>query len=369
MTPSDKNKNAVASTGNTPVTRPHGGKHYRKREREKENVYAYEQLQEWQSLDLDAKINWSHERIEATLGELSNPSLAFSAGKDSTVLLHMLMQHKPDIHVIYGNTGIEFPECVKFARWIREEWNLNFHVARPEPGKNFWWVVREYGWPLLGKEFGVGGVAHKSSRELFFADLEERGELTGNYAIQAEVPISSACCTFLKERPSARVQKALGVDGVFLGILASESRRRKLNFLQYGERYYAKSQKTWKSHPLAIWTDDDIWAYIRRFNVPYASLYDMGYYRYSYRGSEFVNHKRNGCMFCGMDIRFNDNHLSIMRHTHPKAWHMVMVQKGLGEVLFKLRYVIDNGQLDMFMSHYGSIEAYLKERPCVFDKI
>lgn len=351
----------------TVVTRPHGGKHYKRSE--KENVYTYDQLKEWQAYDLDTKVAWAHERIEAALAQLTRPSLAFSAGKDSTVLLHMLRQHKPDIHVIYGNTGIEFPECVKFAKWLRDEWHLNYHEARPEPGKNFWWVVENYGWPLLGKTFGVGGVAHKSSREKFFDDLEARGELTGDYAIQAEVPISSACCTFLKERPSTKLQKQLGVDGVFLGILASESRRRMFNFLQYGEWYYPKSQKVWKSHPLAIWTDADIWAYIRRFNVPYASLYDMGYSRNTYLGQEWVSHKRNGCMFCGMDIRFNDNHLSIMRRTHPKAWHTLMVRKGLGQVLIKLRYALDDGQLDMFEQYYGSVEEYLHHHPCVFDKI
>lgn len=346
------------------VTRPHGGKYYKPRKVDRTKAYDHDALAELQALSLDDKISWAKSRIAKALETLQTPSVAFSAGKDSTVLLHLLLQFKPDIIVIYGNTTIEFPECIKFARRLRDEWHLEYYEAKPEV--TFWWVVEEYGWPLMGKTFGVGGVAHKSSRERFFDDLAVKGELTGQYAIQAEVPISSACCTFLKERPSQKLQKELGVDGVFLGIMAAESRQRMFNFLEYGEWYYARSQKMWKCHPLAIWNDDDVWEYIRRFDLPYAELYDMGYY--DEKTGEMITHKRNGCMFCGMDIRFPNNHLAIMRRTHPKAWNMLMKKKGLGKVLLKLRLALDQQQLDMFEEQF-SLDEYLERFPCAFDRI
>lgn len=346
------------------IIRPHGGKWYKPQPKERKKTYTYQQLTELQALDLDAKIKWARERIKRALNKLKKPALAFSAGKDSTVLLHMIRQYEPGIITIYVNTSIEFPECVRFARWIRDEWDLTFYEAKPEV--TFWWVVKEYGWPLLGKSFGVGGVAHKESRAMFFDDLAARGELTGAYAIQAEVPISSACCTFLKERPSGKIQKRLGIDGLFLGIMASESRQRMFNFLQYGEWYYAKSQKLWKSHPLAIWSDEDVWGYIRRFGLPYAALYDMGYH--DEKTGEWIAHKRNGCMFCGMDLRFPNNHLAIMRRTHPKAWNTIMRKKGLGKVLLQLRLALDKHQLDLFEESMG-LDAYLDTFPCAFDKI
>jgi len=342
--------------------RPHGRiSHVAKKEQH--NKYTHQELAHWLSLDLDSKIAWSKITIERAIEKMDNPSVAFSGGKDSTVLVHMLLPYKPNIITIYGNTTIEFPESIRFVRHLRDEWKLNFYEAKPEV--TFWEIVEEYGWPLMGKTFGVGGVAHKSSRAMFFDDLAERGELTGQYAIQSRIPISSACCTFLKERPSIKMQKSLGVDGVFLGIMASESRQRRFNFLQYGELYYPKTQRIWKCHPMAIWTDDDVWEYIRRFNIPYSELYDMGFYR----GDKFIHHTRNGCMFCGMDIRFADNHLSIMRHTHPKAWEMIMVKKGLARVLVDLKAELGQ-QYDLFeMSMYNNLEEYIKKFPCAFDQI
>jgi len=348
----------------TVITRPHGGQYYQASKARKKKKYKYNDMVRQQALPLEAKIVYAHRVIERALDQCERPSLAFSAGKDSTVLLHLLRQHVPEITTIYGNTTIEFPECVKFARWLRDEWKLNYYEARPKV--TFWWVVEEYGWPLMGKTFGVGGVAYKSSREQFFDDLAARGELTGQYAIQSEVPISSACCTFLKERPSQKVQKELGIDLVFLGIMASESRQRMFNYLSYGELYYPKSQKVWKAHPMAIWTDKDVWAYIHRFEVPYAALYDMGYH--DPKTGEWIHHKRNGCMFCGMDIKFPNNHLAIMRRTHPKAWHTVMVRKGLGKVLMQLRFALDDHQMDMFEEQW-EVEEYLERFPCVFDRI
>lgn len=345
-----------------PTTRPHGGRHYRPKAK-KTKKYTYSELTQWQQLSLDEKEAYAHRIIKKALSETKRQSAAFSAGKDSEVLLHMLLQHKPDIPVIYGNTTQEFPECIQFAKFLKKEWDLNFYEVRPEV--SFWWVVEEYGWPLLGKTFGVGGVAHKSSREKFFDELAASGELKGAYKIQSEVPISSACCTFLKERPSKKLQKEMGVDCVFLGILASESRQRMFNFLEYGEYYWTKSDKMHKTHPLAIWTDDDIWAYIKKYNLPYAKLYDMGYYD---DFGNWIHHKRNGCMFCGMDLKFKHNHLSIMRRTHPKQWEFLMKKRGLGKVLMSLRFAIDNHQMDAFEQMYD-VDGYLDRFPCVFDRI
>jgi len=88
----------------------------------------------------------------------------------------------------------------------------------------------------------------------------------------------------------------------------------------------------------------------------------------TYTWEQWIHHKRNGCMFCGMDLRFPNNHLSIMRRTHPKAWDVLMRKKGLGKVLLQLRLALDDGQLDMFEQTFG-LDEYLDRFPCAFDRI
>lgn len=65
-------------------------------------------------------------------------ALAFSGGKDSTVLWHIIRSRFPreaeKMEIIYGNTGIEYPESLKFARQLGSEWAApgHFHETRPE---------------------------------------------------------------------------------------------------------------------------------------------------------------------------------------------------------------------------------------------
>ena len=43
-------------------------------------------------------------------------------------------------------------------------------------------------------------------------------------------------------------------------------------------------------NPIIDWTDEDVWEFIREYNVPYCELYDQGY-------------KRIGCVGCPMSTR------------------------------------------------------------------
>lgn len=80
-----------------------------------------------------------------------------------------------------------------------------------------------------------------------------------------------------------------------------------------------------------------------------------------------MGHKRNGCWPCGMDIGIPGNHLSILRLSHPKLWRFLMVEKGLGQELLKIKLALKGGQSDFFSQE--RVEHIIDLRPCYFDDL
>ena len=77
-----------------------------------------------QKMPLEYKIDTAVAAIEQAFAVSANPGLAFSGGKDSTVLWHLIRSRFPEqagrLHIIFGNTGCEYPEaCVSLWRWAR----------------------------------------------------------------------------------------------------------------------------------------------------------------------------------------------------------------------------------------------------------
>ena len=289
-------------------------------------------LRRYQALSLEAKIRYAERLIEAALLLAQRPIVCWSGGKDSTVLLHLVRQFAPNIDVTFNDTGVEFRETREFVNRLADDWSLNLHVTNPPPGA-FWECIEKYGWPIGGK--GRDGK------------IKTKGG--------ASVRMSDNCCYYCKRKPAERLYKELGVDCTLLGILAGESKRRRFLWVDYGDFYYQKRRKLWTVHPLSIWLEEDIWAYHNREGLPHCSLYDVG-------------HQRVGCWPCLMDWGYPDSHLSRLRRSHPRLWRFLVVDKGLGAELVKLRLALSQGQADLFSATW-SIKQLVDIRPCFFDRI
>lgn len=165
----------------------------------------------------------------------------------------MALKYDPNIKVIFNNTGVEFPETIRYKNKIAKEWNLNLIETKPYK-KNFWKCIEDYGVPGIR-------VKNKGSN-------------------------TPMCCIYCKEKPAFKRFKEEGIKAVFTGITAEESRQRKLLVMRYdngvgekdnikfcGQRYYAKTQNLWKIHPIAYWKEKEVWDYIKENNIPINEVY------------------------------------------------------------------------------------------------
>ena len=401
-------------------------------------VYTFKEVMAEQKKPLDYKIGKAVEAIRQGF-ELSKSavSVAFSGGKDSTVLWHLIRTYFPDAkyHVIFGNTTVEFPESLKFAKRLGAEWgneNVQFHEVLPdrlaEDGlkyeaqkevlewlisegqihevlkadgklkstlslekkatpdmwedfksrglvwkkgtmKSFNWCVDQYGYPILGKAASKL-TARRINIDCFlkFSNSEsEKLETLEYYDLIRQVKTSNHCCSILKKEPSEKKQAELGVDVIMKGLMAAESHSRLLSFATRGYIFASHrphAPEFYHVSPLGIWQDEDIWEYIRKYDVPYAPLYDI---TYTNSKGKICNIKRNGCVGCCTDIAFKDNHMSVLRQTHPERWEQQM-RSGLGEQLMNLQKYKGNGRVN-YLNVAKNIESVIDTRPCAFDDI
>lgn len=400
---------------------------------------SYKELAVEQKLNLDYKIESAIKAIKAGFEVCKHrPAIAFSGGKDSTVLWHLIKTHFPkqskNIVIIYGNTGVEYPECLSFARKLGKEWGGdNFHetiplkteteglkysaqvevlkyivesdrlgeilkddgklkstdillaICPPElmnkfkeqnliwkagTRKSYWWCIDQYGYPLMGKAASKL-KAHRINIDCFLKysqSISEDEKLLAYYELLKEVKISQACCDILKKEPSERLQAELDVDVIFKGLMASESRSRQTNFISRGylfesSRPHLGNDSFYHCNPISIWNDIDIWEYINKYNIPYSKLYNMGW---TDNNGTFHKIKRNGCMGCGTDILYPNNHMAMLRRTHPKQWRVFM-EKGMAAEIRKLQQAKRNGQITLFDVY--ETNDLLDMRPCIFDQI
>lgn len=307
----------------------------------------FQYLKEIQNLPLEHKIEETRVLLSFVLKQHTRPIIAWSGGKDSTVLLHMALEQSPNIDVLWVNTGVEFPECMHFILDLRVKWNLNLHIAKPET--TFWKVVDKFGWPMLGK----GGNGGWQSRAAY---LERKGKTKLAKATR-DARIGAACCRLLKKNPSDKLYRELEIDCVILGNMVAESRQRFLNWAQRGDYYYAPSENRHKAWPMAFWNDEDIWEYHSRFGLPHSAVYDK-------------SHRRNGCWPCLMDFRFPDSKLSLLRQSHPKLWRFLLVDKGLGKRILVLKIALEDEEASDHESYLQDrIESLVAQRPCFFDSV
>lgn len=257
------------------------------------------------NLPLEDKILYSTVRIkEFYLARKGRVYVSYSGGKDSTVLLHLVRSVYPEVPAVYIDTGLEFPELRDHVRHME-----GVTVIRPD--KPFKQVILDEGYPVVSKQ--VAKVIDQARRGMpngihrLSIDEGPYGFKKWAYLQDAPFKISGKCCDYLKKKPAKAYHRETG-RCPYLGMHADESQLRMDSWEKHGENVEGDIPS---SSPLSIWTEDDVWQYIRVHGLTYPSVYDMGY-------------KRTGCMFCMFGITSDPRRFLKLKATHPKQWAFCM---------------------------------------------
>lgn len=276
-----------------------------------------QELYRLQALPLDEKIAIAQKAIREFVEHFGVDGIyiSFSGGKDSTVLIHLCRQLYPDLVGLYSDTGLEFPEIRDFVQTFD-----NITIVTPKMHHRE--MLKKCGYPVVSKEQAEwiyrirsgtsSGAIQKAFYGLNLDGTPTRFKLSEQwkYLLNAPFNIGSGCCKEMKLKPIAEYVKKTGRVPI-MGTTASESALRAQKFLQYG--FYNLEGKKAQCTPMSIWTDDDVWEYIHRFNLPYCKIYDMGY-------------DRTGCVFCmfGAHLDKEPNRFQKLQRTHPELWRYCM---------------------------------------------
>ena len=284
------------------------------------------ELKQRQGLPLEAKIIMSQDRIRQFYNHYDGKVyVAFSGGKDSTAMLHLVRSIYPEVEGVFVDTGLEYPEIKEFVKTIP-----NITILKPK--MSFRQVLDKYGYPVISKKVArqVSVLrnprpTNQNSRTLYDTGIKQDGSKSKNfklsakwrYLIQAPFNISEKCCDILKKDPIHEYQKQSKKFG-FIGQMASDSNGRESVYLQTGCNNWKKNIST----PIAFWTEQDIWDYIHKFNLKYCPIYDTGI-------------KRTGCIFCmfGVHLEKRPNRFERMKQSHPQLYRYCMNQLGLDHIL------------------------------------
>jgi len=167
------------------------------------------------------------------LRRMKKPYVSFSGGKDSLVMLHLVLERKQDIPLVYWDADASNPDTEKFLKLIVEEWDLDLIRFKTESMMS---VFRRY------------GVNHPQ--------IEQKTMIATVY------------------NPIKKLMKEYDFDGVFVGLRREESFGRRQLIKYRGSLFRNESQGVLECLPVAYFTVEDIWAYITSKGLPYNAVYD-----------------------------------------------------------------------------------------------
>ena len=190
---------------------------------------ALDELNRWLGqLDAEQRVIWALAYAPGT------HVLSSSFGAQAAVSLHLLTRQRPDLPVVLVDTGYLFPETYRFVEELRDRLALNVRI----------YSARESAALLEAREGRLW--------EQGVAGIDRYNQLR-------------------KVEPMQRALAELGAGSWFAGLRRSQARTRAA--IEFAERRDGR----WKFHPIADWSDRDVWNYLQQHSLPYHPLWERGY--------------------------------------------------------------------------------------------
>ena len=195
-----------------------------------------------QPLDLP-KINAQFEKsspedfLRWALKQFPKIALASSFGAEDVVLIDMLVKLDPKVRVFTLDTGRLNEETYEVMDHVRRKYSISIESYFPDAAK---------------------------------VEALERSK--GFYSFRESVENRKECCGIRKVEPLRRALK--NTDAWITGLRRDQSVTR--TDVQKIEVDQANGG-IFKINPLADWTNEAVWSYIKKNSVPYNKLHDLGY--------------------------------------------------------------------------------------------
>jgi len=167
-----------------------------------------------------------------------NRKIAFatSLGAEDQVLTEMIAGIDPGIRIFTLDTGRLFQETYDLLDITRKKYGIDIEVIFPD-------------------SIDVEEMVNTRGINLFYDSVENR----------------KRCCFIRKTEPLKRA--LAGMNAWICGLRREQSvTRQEVEAVEWDS-----SQMKIKVNPLADWTTDQVWEYIRSHKIPYNTLHDKGY--------------------------------------------------------------------------------------------
>ena len=163
-------------------------------------------------------------------------ALAASFGAEDVVLIDMLQRIDAEARVVTLDTLRLPTETYDLMGRIRARYTLDIQAFHPDLA-------------------AVNKLVRERGYNCFYASVDNR----------------QACCGVRKVEPLARA--LAGLDAWIAGLRRDQAASRA----DVQPVAIDEAHGIFKLNPLAAWTSDQVWAYIREHDVPYNQLHDRGY--------------------------------------------------------------------------------------------